>query len=114
MPVANYKIGEALVQVTQPREPCFKFGIKFGNPQVLNEFIEHGYSGTYVRVLEKGYVKVGDSLTLVEQTTNSISTYDLFHLIFAKEKDQDLLKSVIGNESLPIGKREKLRAYLNS
>ena len=109
-----YKIGEALVQVTQPREPCFKFGVKFGNQQILNQFIEHGHPGTYVRILEKGHVKVGDSLTLVEQASNSLSTYDLFQLIFAKEKNQDLLKSVIGNEALPIGKREKLSAYLIS
>lgn len=109
-----YKIGEALVQITQPREPCFKFGVKFGNQQILNQFIEHRHPGTYVRILEKGHVKVGDSLTLVEQASNSISTYDLFQLIFATEKDQDLLKSVIGNEALPIGKREKLSAYLNS
>ena len=109
-----YKIGEALVQITQPREPCFKFGVKFGNQQILNQFIEHGHPGTYVLILEKGHVKVGDSLTLVEQASNSLSTYDLFQLIFAKEKNQDLLKSVIGNEALPIGKREKLSAYLNS
>ena len=109
-----YKIGEALVQITQPREPCFKFGVKFGNQQILNQFIEHGHPGTYVRILEKGHVKIGDSLTLVELASNSISTYDLFQLIFAKEKNKDLLKSVIGNEALPIGKREKLSAYLNS
>ena len=109
-----YKIGEALVQITQPREPCFKFGVKFGNQQILNQFIEHGHPGTYVRILEKGHVKVGDSLTLVEQASNSLSTYDLFQLIFATEKNKDLLKSVIGNEALPIGKREKLSAYLNS
>ena len=41
-----------------------------------------------------------------------ISTYELYRLIFAKAKDQDLLKKVIENEALPIGKRVKLSAYL--
>jgi len=105
------RIGKALVQITQPREPCYKFGVKFGTQKALKEFIEHGHPGTYVRVLEKGEVKVGDQLNLVERTSD-ISTYDLYNLIFAKEKDQDLLKKVIQNEALPIGKRVKLSAYL--
>jgi len=107
-----YRIGNALVQITQPREPCFKFGVKFGTQKALKEFIEHGHPGTYVRVLEKGEVKLGDHLNLVERASNSISTYELYRLIFAKAKDQDLLKKVIENEALPIGKRVKLSAYL--
>ncbi len=51
-----YKLGEALVQITQPREPCYKFGVKFGTQKVLKQFIDHGYPGAYVRVIEEGYV----------------------------------------------------------
>ena len=43
-----YKLGDALVQITIPREPCFKFAHKFGTEDVLQQFIDHGYSGTYV------------------------------------------------------------------
>ncbi|MGB5459518.1 MAG: MOSC domain-containing protein, partial [Eudoraea sp.] len=46
-----YKIGSALVQISQPREPCFKLGVRFGNQQILKEFIEYGFPGTYVKVL---------------------------------------------------------------
>ncbi len=45
-----YKIGEALVLVTQPQEPCYKFGVKFGAQAVFKQFIEHGFPGTYVKV----------------------------------------------------------------
>jgi MOSC domain-containing protein YiiM len=107
-----YKVGKALIQVTQPREPCFKLGAKFGSQKVLKEFIEHSHPGTYVRVLEKGTVAVEDHFNLVERDENAISTYALYRLIFAKEKDQELLKKVIANEALPIGKRVKLSAYI--
>ena len=40
-----YKIGSALAQVTQPREPCYKFGVKFGFKDVLKQFIEHRHPG---------------------------------------------------------------------
>lgn len=109
-----YKIGTAIVQVTQPREPCYKLGVKFGNQEILKEFIAHGYPGTYVRVLEKGYVSVGDNIDLVQKEPNRVSTYDFFNLLYSKEKDQALLASIVNNEAIPIKKRTKLSAFLKS
>jgi MOSC domain-containing protein YiiM len=107
-----YKIGNALVQITQPREPCFKFGVKFGNQNVLNQFIQHGYPGTYVRVLKEGFVKTGDSLELVEQAKNSLTTFQLYDLLFSKHKNQDHLKLALNNDALPLSKRNKLETFL--
>jgi MOSC domain-containing protein YiiM len=103
-----YKIGTAFVQITQPREPCFKFGIKFGTQHVLKQFIAHGRPGTYVRILEEGYVKTGDYLELVEKANNSITTAQFFELLFAKQKNLQHLKLVLENEALPLKKRIKL------
>ncbi|MEW4922989.1 MOSC domain-containing protein [Algibacter sp. 2305UL17-15] len=107
-----YKIGNALVQVSQPREPCFKFGIKFGTQAILKQFINHGFPGTYVSVLEEGLVSNTDELKLIERPEKSLSVAQLYHLFFAKTKDQDLLKIAINCEALPEGKREKLRGFL--
>ena len=107
-----YKIGSALIQITQPREPCFKFGVKFGTQKILKQFIEHNHSGTYVRVLEEGYVKTGDTLEIIEQVKNSLTTSQFFNLLFVKEKNQELLALAINNEALPFKKREKLKAFL--
>ena len=107
-----YKVGNALVQITQPREPCFKFGVKFGNQNVLKQFIEHGYPGTYLRVLEEGTVKTGDDFKIIESAQNSLSVFDFFKLLFAKEKNQMVLKAAIQNEAIPTSKRNKLKAYL--
>ena len=52
-----YKIGAALVQVSQPREPCYKLGIRVGNQEILKQFIDYGHPGTYVRILVEGQVK---------------------------------------------------------
>ena len=56
-----YQLGTAKVQITQPREPCYKLGIRFGDQKILGEFVAHGYPGTYVKVLTEGEVTVGDS-----------------------------------------------------
>ena len=107
-----YKIGTALVQVTQPREPCFKFGVKFGNQEVLKQFIKHGRPGTYLSILEEGSVNVGDDIILVERSKSSLTIVQLFNLYYAKDKDQKILKLAIGNEALPMRKRTKLTAYV--
>lgn len=96
-----YKLGTALVQVTQPREPCYKFGIKFESQQVLSKFINYGYPGVYVKVLEEGEVNTNHSLTLIKKAKNSLSIFDLFKLIFARDKNQEHLVLAIKNDVIP-------------
>lgn len=96
-----YKLGTALVQVTQPREPCYKFGVKFESQQALPQFVNYGYSGVYVKVLKEGEVNVNDTISLVEKAKNSLSIFNLFKLIFAREKDQNHLAIAINNEVVP-------------
>ena len=108
-----YKIGTALVQVIQPREPCFKFGIKFGTQQVLKQFIQYGRPGTYVSILEEGHVTLNDKMILAKRSQNGLTIAQLFHLYYARDKDQELLKLAVNNEVLPERKRVKLMAFVN-
>ena len=107
-----YRLGSALVQVSQPREPCFKLGIRFGSQKVLKQFIDHAYPGTYVRILEEGEVGIGDTLDLVSRSETSISIRDFFKLIYAKEKDSDLVYRALASEALPAKKQEKLKKHI--
>lgn len=110
---AIYKVGAALVQVSQYREPCYKFGYKFGTQEVLKQFIEHGYGGTYLSILEEGAVDVGDEFILVERPKESLTVWELFQLVYAKEKDQELLHIAVNSTCLPQKKRLFLSKYLN-
>ena len=107
-----YKIGSAVVQISQPREPCYKLGIRFGNQEVLKQFIAHNRPGTYIRILEEGNVQTGDSLTLIEQSSNSLTTQDFYKLLYSKEKKLEHLKLAVNNTALPEKKRERLAKYL--
>jgi len=107
-----YQIGEALVQITQPREPCFKLGVRFKNQNILKAFIDHKHPGSYIRVLKEGFVKAGDVMVLQENIQNTLTVQDMFTLIYAKDKDQKLLKLAIKNDALPEKKRNKLATYL--
>lgn len=107
-----YSVGNALVQITQPREPCYKFAVKFDSTDVLKQFIDHGFPGTYVRVLNEGTVKTGDTFELVEKAKNSISTHQFFELLYSEDKNKDLIKSILDNKALPQRKRDKLKRFL--
>jgi|TARA_R110000796_G_scaffold56892_1_gene131624 MOSC domain-containing protein YiiM len=107
-----YKIGNAIVQVSQPREPCYKLGVRFGNAKILKEFIDYGSSGTYVRILEEGEVKNGDELILQEKSENTLTVKECFQIILAKQKDPVLLQKAINNPSLPEYKRDRLKKYV--
>ena len=109
-----YKVGEALVQVSQYREPCYKLGHKFGTQKMLKQFIQHGRGGTYLSILEEGNVKVGDDFTLVERPEKSLSVEALFQLVFANEKDKDLLAIAANSKAIPPKKRNLLNGYLQS
>ncbi|SFG09237.1 MULTISPECIES: MOSC domain-containing protein [Salegentibacter] len=107
-----YKVGDAVVQVSDYREPCYKLGYKFGDQNVLKQFIKRGYAGTYVSILEEGSVAKNDHFTLIERPDKSLSVAELFHLIYAKEKNQDFLQIAVNNQALDPKKRTLLGKYL--
>ncbi|NNL08265.1 MAG: MOSC domain-containing protein [Croceitalea sp.] len=108
----TYKIGEAIVQVSQPREPCFKLGLRFGTQNIIQEFIQRGHSGTYVRILQPGSVKKGDKLVLIEESPNILTVKQLFDFLYASTKDLKTLELALQNEALPQAKKEKLKRFL--
>jgi MOSC domain-containing protein YiiM len=107
-----YKLGSTLVQVSQPREPCYKLGIRFENQGILKEFIAHEHPGAYLRLLETGLVQKGDVLELIEESNNALTIQQYFHLLYAKVKDPLILALAIENEALPEYKRLRLRRYV--
>lgn len=71
-------IGSARFVVTQPRVPCFKLGLRFGDPAMPRLFAESLRSGAYLRVLQQGTIAAGDAVDVVDSPTERISLRDLF------------------------------------
>ncbi|UII76577.1 MOSC domain-containing protein [Flagellimonas sp. HMM57] len=107
-----YKIGNSLVQITQPREPCYKLGIRFGTQEILKQFIDHERPGTYVKILKVGEVQTGDTMELVKESENTLTIQQFYKLLFARKKDKAILKLALNNDGLPKSKKEKLKKYV--
>lgn len=59
------RIGGVLLQVTEPRHPCYKFNAKMGFGHAAKMMLQSGYSGFYLRVLETGEIAAGDAVELI-------------------------------------------------
>jgi len=80
----TFQIGEAIVQVSEPRQPCFKLNVRFNSNAMVKAFMAFGHCGTYFRVLQNGWVRPGDSLQIIEKGTPQLSVYDVFQLLSNK------------------------------
>jgi MOSC domain-containing protein YiiM len=59
------RAGDALLQVTEPRTPCFKFNAKMGFAHAAKAMTQSGFTGFYLRVIEPGAVCAGDPVALL-------------------------------------------------
>lgn len=101
----TFRIGSALVMVTQPRMPCYKLGIKFERDDILKLFLKSLRSGLYFSVLEEGGVAAGDEIKLAARDPNNITVEDITKL-YSTERDNDALKRrAIEVEALPLSWR---------
>ncbi|PVH89218.1 MOSC domain-containing protein [Cadophora sp. DSE1049] len=61
------RIGEVLLQVSLPRQPCFKLNHRFGLKGFASQTWKKSRTGWYYRVFEEGWMGVGDKIELVER-----------------------------------------------
>lgn len=94
-----FQVGEAIIQVTQPRQPCYKLGVKFGDPGVVKKFIVSGFPGVYVRVIKTGCVNTGSLLTCIDNK-NSVSVQKVFELLYTSTLQKDILENTLNNPYL--------------
>ena len=77
---SQYKLGETIIEVTKPREPCVKLGLVFETQEVLKQFWNSTKSGIYFKVIKTGKVKAGDELILIEKKENSPSIAEVYEV----------------------------------
>ncbi len=59
------QIGEVLLQVTEPRQPCFKFAARMGYAAAVRHMLQSGRTGVYLKVITEGRLQAGDEIVLI-------------------------------------------------
>lgn len=86
----QFRVGSAILQVTQPRMPCFKLQIRFNRSDMVKRFWQSGYSGIYFSVKSEGDLQSGDTLEKVAAGPEDITVADVVRLYKGEEWSSDL------------------------
>jgi len=109
----RFRIGTAVLMVTQPRTPCYKLGMKFGREDMEARFLASGRTGFYFAVIEEGEMGKGDNIKLIEQGKNQIGISTILRLYFDREHpDAALIRQVLQIDALPSGWRRRFLKML--
>lgn len=95
-----FRIGTSVVQVTQPRAPCFKLGIRMEDPLFVKRFMKSGRSGFYLRVVEPGELGRGDAIQRLERGRAGLSVHEVWSLSYGEGDDREHMRIALGIDTL--------------
>ena len=91
----TFQIGEAVVQVTRPRQPCFKLAKKYNIPKLPLYFQETGYTGFYFRVLKEGWVSSVDTLKRLQSDPKGVSVAFANRIMHKEKQNIEGIKRIL-------------------
>lgn len=100
------RVGEALLQVSQPRQPCFKLGLKHNLPDLPLQVERTGYTGFYFRVLHEGMVAEGDELFLERRHPAGVTISEANRVMSVDKKDTAGIRRLLEIPELAMSWRE--------
>ncbi|MGX0301063.1 MOSC domain-containing protein [Staphylococcus hominis] len=107
----QYQLGEAIVEVSEIREPCWKIQRKYGIKHLVKRMSSSGKTGFYMRVLKEGYVQQQDHLLLLKtaESPTRLSVQNLNDIYYNDRENIDRLNQAINNPYLSPKRIEKLK-----
>ncbi|MGW7884092.1 MOSC domain-containing protein [Staphylococcus xylosus] len=110
----QFKLGDAVLEVSEIREPCWKIQEKYKIPNLIKRMSNSGKTGFYLRVLKEGYVQEDSNLELLKYADNEtlLSVFDLNEIYYTDNKNIERLAYAIKNPYLTEERISKLERFL--
>lgn len=89
-----FRLGSAIVEVSQGRQPCWKLNERFMDKGMARRVQDSGRTGWYYRVLKEGTVAPGDTLTLLERRSPEWTIRRLWHYLYVDTLSEDALRQI--------------------
>jgi len=103
----RWRVGGTLLEVAQPREPCFKLGIRMGDAAFVDRFAEARRPGAYLRIVEPGDLAAGDRISVIPADGPTLRLVEL-----VGDATPDVLRRIADDERVPDGWRRAARRAL--
>ncbi|MGB3355516.1 MAG: MOSC domain-containing protein, partial [Mycobacterium sp.] len=106
----RYRIGQAVLEVTQPRVTCYRAGMRIGEPRMAALLVAHGRPGFYCRVITEGEVEAGQEIVKVSSGPESVSVAEIDALLYLPGHPRDALQRALRIPALSPGWQTSLRS----
>lgn len=101
----RWEIGTAILQVSQPRIPCWRLGVRMNDPLFPRRFADAMRPGAYLRIIKQGLVGAGDPIRIVERPDHDLKVVDVFRIFF-RDRHQESLERLLTVSALSAGWKE--------
>lgn len=109
-----HAIGTAELQVCQPRQPCFKFALRFGDSRLPKAMVQSGRSGWYYRVLSPGVMQAGEPVVLRHRPHPGFRFDRLVQIVYQNTATRAELEQMAGMAELSSRLRNRARRALEA
>jgi MOSC domain-containing protein YiiM len=107
-----FRVGGALVSVSEPRVPCAKLALRMDMPTFPKRFLASERVGFYLRVLQEGDVSAGDPIERVQMDPERMTVREFLHLAYFDEGNLEGVRKALRIGTLPPDWREWLEGIL--
>ena len=109
-----FEVGSVVLQVTQPRQPCFKLNHRFGLPSMARRVQETGRTGWYYRVLSPGPIAAGDVIKLANRPHSDWTLRRVQHVLYVDTLNESALHALMDLPPLSEAMRKILAGRLTA
>jgi MOSC domain-containing protein YiiM len=109
----RYTLGEAIVEVSEPRGPCYMIGIRYNYKEFPVHLQTTGLTGYYLRTIQPGLVRKTDKLIHISSNPEKISVMDVNHVRYHDSKNKEWLQRLVNLEQLTAEWRKMFEKKLN-
>ncbi len=95
-----YRVGEAVIQITQGRIPCSTITNRTNNPFLLKLMVQTGFTGYLGRVLKEGVVRKDSIISLEERNPHQVSILEANEIYFKRPRDIEGIQKILAVEEL--------------
>jgi len=83
----RWEIGSTVLEVSEPRIPCWRFGVRMNDKKFPRRFSEALRPGPYLRIVVEGDVGADDEIRVVERPDHHLTIRDVFR-IYTRDRDE--------------------------
>jgi len=105
----RFRIGSVVVEVTQPRDTCYRLGIRLEHPQMPALLVAHHRPGFYLRVIQEGELGAGDHVEKLSDGPERVTVAEIDALLYSAEHKLEALRRAARIPALSPGWRASMR-----